>query len=361
MERTEQIVMQLLACGLRAGAADADQLRQVDAATWKKVMKLSGQQDVLGITYDALLTLGIEPLLPQEIRLKWAVNVDRIEREYAHRHAVLERLAAFYASHNIPLMLLKGAGMAALYPTPAHRPSSDIDIWLHDQQVQADDLMRLEKGITIRHDTHHHTVFMFDEVIIENHFDFLNCASHRSNRELEQDLRRYAKERSAMFTVGAQQVELPSANFNALFLMRHMASHFAAIEINLRHIADWAMFLRAEGEQVDWTAVRAIYEEQHMLRFADAVTALCVEWLGVKNVPFAYENDKALCNTILNEILHPSFAEEHPTGFARSVIFKVRRWWANRWKHPLVYKDSLIGSFVWLCWAHLIRPKTIVR
>ncbi|MEG1611298.1 MAG: nucleotidyltransferase family protein [Alistipes sp.] len=362
MNLPEQIVIQLLKSGLGAGATKVSVLMQADAAAWKATMQLSARQGVLAITYDAVQQLPMELMPPKEVLLSWAVNVDRIEQSYAHRHAVLEKLAAFYAAHNIPITLLKGAGLASLYPTPSHRPCGDIDIWLHDKQAQADDILTREMGIAINHETHHHTVFTINGVMIENHYDFLNCSSHHSNRELEGDLRRYAQECGSAFTVGVQTVQLPAPDFNALFLMRHMAVHFAAVEIGLRHIADWAMFLRTDGAKVNWEAVRAIYKEHHMLRFADAVTALCVEWMGVnpKNI-FAYEEDKALQTTILNETLSPAFAEKHPKGFLKSISFKVRRWWANRWKHPLVYKDSLIGSFFWLCWAHLTRPKTITN
>ena len=74
---------------------------------------------------------------------------------------------------------------------------------------------------------------------------------------------------------------LPLPDLNALFLMRHMAVHFAAVEIGLRHLSDWAVFLAADGRRVNWQELRAVYREHNMLRFADAVTGLCVRYLGV--------------------------------------------------------------------------------
>lgn len=100
-----------------------------------------------------------------------------------------------------------------------------------------------------------------------------------------------------------------------------------------------------------------------MDRFADAATAICVERLGVNpDRAYDYTQDEVLQNELLNETLHPLFSEKHPDrGIAAPALFKLRRWWANRWKHRLVYKDSLAGSFLWLCWAHLIRPRSIIK
>ncbi|WP_302428918.1 hypothetical protein [uncultured Prevotella sp.] len=37
------------------------------------------------------------------------------------------------------------------------------------------------------------------------------------------------------------------------------------------------------------------------------------------------------------------------------LTFKFRRWWHNRWKHPLVYKEWLLPMFMTLLWSHLRR------
>lgn len=356
--------MRLLAWGLHAESHPAlPASEKADSGTWQDVFRLSAEQGVLALAYDALCRLPAAQQPPRELLLRWAVNTDRIERQFACRQQALEDLTAFYASHGIRTMLLKGAGLASLYPVPSHRPCGDIDIWLHGRQREADRLVREELNIAVKNDVHHHTIFLFNGVMIENHFDFLNLWSHRSNRELERHLRRLAEKEGRRLDVGAQQVSLPPPDFNALFLMRHMAVHFAAVEIGLRHIADWAVFLEADGEKVNWPEIRTIYKAQHMDRFADAVTALCVERLGVEACKaYDYAKDEVLQNELLNETLHPLFPEKHPDhGIAASAAFKIRRWWANRWKHRLVYKDSLAGSFLWLCWAHLIRPQSIVK
>lgn len=125
-------------------------------------------------------------------------------------------------------MLLKGYGVSLDYPIPAHRPCGDIDIWLFGQQEHADALLHREKGTAINLEKHHHTVFSLDGITVENHYDFLNVHAHASNREIEKKLQELAAEPEKKVLLGEAPLYLPSVDFNALFLLRHTAGHFAA-------------------------------------------------------------------------------------------------------------------------------------
>ena len=74
-----------------------------------------------------------------------------------------------------------------------------------------------------------------------------------------------------------------------------------------------------------------------------------------------FERDAELEKRVLDEILSPAFSGEQPEGLLRVVRFKIRRWWANRWKHRLVFDEGLAGAFVHSAWAHLKRPRSIAH
>jgi hypothetical protein len=61
-------------------------------------------------------------------------------------------------------------------------------------------------------------------------------------------------------------------------------------------------------------------------------------------------------------ILSPEFSEPKPhSGTLRIVAYKFRRWWANRWKHRIVYREGLIKSFITQVYSHIIKPKSITK
>lgn len=345
------------------------ELPSVVIPDWSQLYRLAAKQGVLAIVWDGLQRVIAEGNLPPEqhpsraLKLQWAVNVEQIERRYEKQLRTLTHLAAFYHEHDIRLMLLKGYGLSLSYPIPKHRPCGDIDIWLYGEQARADKLLREAKGIVIDEDKHHHTVFTFEGVMVENHYDFLNVQSHRSNRIIEQRLLQLAYEPNEVVDLDGGLITIPSANFNALFLLRHAAAHFAAAEIGLRHVIDWAVFVARDGAKVDWVALETIAKTMNMHRFLHCLQVIVAENLGVvcANIP-SIERDEALEQRVLNDIIHPEFAEQF---IHRNIIegwwVRLRRWWFNRWKRRLVYREGLVATFFVQLWSHLLKPKSFTH
>ncbi len=336
---------------------------------WNAVYRLSAKQGILAITWDGLQRLIEAGAIPTEclprraLKLQWCYNVEQIERMYVKQRKVITELSSYFTEHGIRMMLLKGYGLSLCYPVPQHRPYGDIDIWLYGRQKEADALLRRERGIAVDEDKHHHTVFHLNGVMVENHYDFLNVHSHRSNREIDRLLKHYAESESGeTIYLDGTPIRLPCADFNALFLLRHAAVHFAAIEIGLRHVADWAMFVGRYYDQIDWSALERTAKFQNMDRFLHCLNAISIDFLGLdaaKIPPF--KRDEALERRVLNEIIAPEFSVQAPKGggLAEALMFKTRRWWANRWKHRIVYREGLIRTFLVQIQSHLLKPKSL--
>lgn len=373
MDRPDRILFALLRAGLcdettgEETCSDFAALLDEGVCDWAAVYQQASAQGVLAVAWDGLMRLTAvaafapESLPPRVLKLQWGCNVGLIEQNYARQKALIEKLAAFYRAHGFPMMLLKGYGLSRCYPVPEHRPCGDIDIWLYGKQRQADAALYREKGIDIDPDKHHHTVFAVDGIVVENHYDFLNVHSHRSNRELEKILRRLILQSAQTESVGEERIFLPPAQFNALFLLRHAAGHFAAAEIGLRHIADWALFVRNYSGRIDWPALESTAREMNMHRFLHCLNAIAIDCLGLDPASLPpFEREQVLEKRVMNEILHPAFAQKLPEKgtFAATLLFKYRRWNKNRWKHRIVYREGVRSAFFQLLWSHILKPKS---
>lgn len=222
-------------------------------------------------------------------------------------------------------------------------------------------MLRTKYGIAIDEDKHHHTVFYIEGVMVENHFDFLNVHSHISNREIEHILQRLASQSGETADIGGCKIYLPPADFNALFLLRHTAAHFAARDIGLRHLLDWALFVQKYHDKIGWKQLELIAREQNMHRFLHCMNALSIDFIDIPPDCFpSFERDAALEQRVLNDILHPGFDEQPPQGnIVKGLVFKFRRWWANRWKHRIVYRENLLRTFFVQLYSHLLKPKSL--
>jgi hypothetical protein len=135
------------------------------------------------------------------------------------------------------------------------------------------------------------------------------------------------------------------------------------VEIVLRHIIDWAMFVKHNYKDVDWTWLRDICRMHNMEVFLDTMNSMASELcdIDISWMPGTIRRPQ-LEKRILNDILSPEFSEPKPhSGTLRIVAYKFRRWWANRWKHRIVYREGLIKSFITQAYSHIIKPKSITK
>lgn len=294
-------------------------------------------------------------------RMQWVGQVLATERLYAKHEKAMAELARLYATKGLRMMVLKGYGLSLDWPVPNHRVVGDLDIYNFGKWREADDLVAEKMGIKVDEAHEHHTVFNFKGVMVENHYDFINTKAHRDAAKIEDRLKLLAEKDCRRIEVLGEMIYLPSADFNAIFLMRHMGQHFAGEHLNLRQILDWGFFVRAHHEEVDWEDAIGFLKEIGMDAFFHQINAICVDYLGFAEADFpTIERNSQMEQRILMDVLRPEFDEERPNGGLVSIIwFKYKRWWANRWKHQLVYHDSLLTTFATLAWSHLKRFETI--
>ena len=351
---------------LRYGLGKSDECLIPDGVNWSEVYNLALMQGVEGIALDGIdrcFNQGRNTDIDLETKLEWIGDVQQMESVYNHHKSIIAKLAKFYQKHGIKMMLMKGIGLSFDYPVPNHRPCGDIDIYLYGDLEKGDKLIKEKFGVEINKDRHKHTIFEIDGVTVENHYDFANYHKHRSSKKLDEWLKVNANA-NLNDNVNPdldENVYLPSASFNAIFLIRHAASHFAAEQITLRHLLDWAFFVEKHHDEVDWDWQWKICQEQNMHQFLLAINNICVRYLGFDASLFRIGGDEELTARVLLEILQPEFQEENPKGMMTFIILRGRRWWANRWKHKIVYPEGMMATFFSQFCAHLMKPDTLRR
>lgn len=342
----------------------------LDCKKWRNIFQLSIQQGVNAIAADGLQlllenpnnkellkSLDVAPLKLQ--KMQWLGSSLTIERIYEQHKHVMSELAAFYRTYGIKMLVAKGYGLSLNYPVPNHRPLGDIDIWLFGEQKRGDNALS-EKGVKIDYGHHHHTIFNYKGVTIENYSDFLCVPGHRKNASYERLLKRLAYEESVRSEINGEEIYYPSANFNALFILKHSATHFASTEMNLRQLLDWGTFVLKHGKDVDWNFVVKVTKQYNLYHFMNCQNALCVDYLGFPLDVFpAFERNKELETRVLNDILSPEFNKKAPEGFLKGLLFKYERWRANVWKHKITFPESLTETLLTQIFAHIQKPASL--
>lgn len=359
--------LQLVRLGIGTGTVKGSLLTVHGSADWHALKAFADMQGLTAIVLDGLNAVQevngskVQDSLPLQLKLEWIGEVLQCyEQRYKQYGNAVSSLAGFYNSHGFKMMVLKGYACSLDWPKPNHRPCGDIDIWQFGQWKEADAALIKEKNVKIDNSHHHHTVFYWNDFMIENHYDFVNVHHSQSNAQLERVFKYWGADDSYYVDVNGEMVFLPSPNLHALFLLRHAMIEFAASGINLRQLLDWAFFAQKHKEDVDWIWLEESLEKFGMKRLYDVFNAICVGDLGFDVNIFPKEQyDSSLKEKVLNEILTPAIPNEKPQNIFSRVVWKWNRWKANEWKHNLVYKESMWSSFWSGVWGHLLKPSSI--
>lgn len=330
-------------------------------ADWTGLMALAEQQGLMGVVLDGIEKLPETARPPKVQMLQWIGQaMQGYEQRYVDYCQAIASLSKFYSSHGFKMMVLKGYACSMNWPKPEHRPCGDIDIWQFGQYKEAD--ATLAKGLGIEIDTshHHHTVFYWRDFMVENHYDFVNVHAHRSSLEMEKEFKKLGQDDSHFCEVFGEKVYLPSPNLHALFLLRHAAGHFASEGLTMRQVIDWAFFVKANTDKIDWVWLNELLVKNGMKQFVECLNAICVEELGFE--PELFPNiqfNPYLKGKVLKEVLAPEYTTDLPDNLVPRMVYKYKRWKANKWKRELCYNESDWDAFWTGVWAHIIKPRTI--
>ena len=358
MEKSVESLLKIVKYGL----GNVNECHVPDHTNWDEVLNLASKHGVAAIALDGIQRC-IDENIPINIDLQ--TKLERIgittqqESEYKRQEKVIASLVKFYQQYGIRMMVLKGWGLSQNYPNPSHRPCSDLDIYLFGDQEKADKLIEHELGIKVDHSHHHHTVFVYKGLIVENHYNFLNVYSHRSTRKIEKRLKELVMIGTKDIQIANQTVILPSVDFNALFVLRHMAVEFAATGMVMRQVLDWGLFVKKYHSEINWDSLLPFVKELNMHHFLDEVNYVCYFYLGFEKNLFKGFGSTYYGEIVYADLFNPKNFMPKEIGFVKYVWQRRHNWWHNRWRHKIVYSDSVFSTLVCQLIAHIMKPKTL--
>ena len=337
-----------------------DSFVQIKSDNWDEVYNLANQQGLLAVVLDGIEKLPDDKRPPKEILLNWIGEVlQSYEQRYEAYQKALGSLAGYYSKKGLKIMLIKGYACGINWPNPKHRPCGDIDVWMFGKQEEADSLVRKEKGIKVDTSHHHHTTFEWNGFLVENHYDFVNTKDLKTSKSMEKIFKELGRDDSHWIEVDGERVYVPSPDLHALFLIRHLALHFASVSVNLRQLIDWAFFVEKHTSEINWQWLIETLKKYHMLDFYNCINAICVGDLGFSVHIFScVQFDPSLKDRVLKDILEPEYVAEEPKGLIRRLRYKYARWQGNAWKQKLCFGENRFMMFWMSLWAHLTKPKT---
>lgn len=341
---------------------------------WKELYRNSIRQGVLAIVYDVVSGLPADCQPPRNIRLQWALSAEQIEKRYRKQSALASELAQIYSEQGIKVIVLKGLAISGYYPTPEHRECGDLDCFLvkSDNTQQGNALainaegrpiscydegnkMAKDAGADVKVGFYKHSHIHYKGLMVENHAFCTAVRGYRDRKELERHLQKLLVEKP-LTRIGDSYLYRPCADFNALFLTAHSFGHFLTEGIKFRHVLDWVYLLKAEQNNIDWKSFYSWCDKMHYTKFADALTAISVKYLGLTITNSEIHQHSDLADKVLDDIMN-SNRSIHNTGASKfkKRLMIIRNHIIGGWKYRELYEKSVFVDTMRMILAFFIE------
>lgn len=247
------------------------------ADEWRELYAEARRQTLAGVLFPAVERLPESQRPPRAILLPWYAETLRLEALNRQADLAAVTVTRRLAGLGLRGVLLKGQGVARLYPRPALRAPGDVDVWVEGARLET--LGRLARTGKVGHVTYHHADWRSSGgAEAEVHSRPTWMYSPRLNARLRRWL---AAEASRQFggeslqlagaggTVG--EVTVPTAAFNLVFLLVHLFRHTLTEGVGLRQLMDYYYALMLPLSATGRAGALAVIERLGLAGFAGAV------------------------------------------------------------------------------------------
>lgn len=317
---------------------------------WGQIYQLSKKQGVVAIIFDAIKAIPKEFAPPKYITMRWISHALSIEDQMKKKERVAIKFAEELSKRDIQTIVLKGLAYASYYPNPYHRESGDLDCYLMGKKDEGDKIT-VEIGGKMEEAGYKHSHLYYKGLTIENHNFLTSFDNTKLGIRTEQLLQEQIIE--GYRPIGGTKLQNPSADFNALFLIKHAQRHFIKEGICVRHLLDWAFFLKSESQNVNWEKVIPRMKECRILEFAKVMTRLCIDQLGMKIDIKELSSPMKISDVVLADILggQPDLFHENFVQKVGRIIRRFYRMWkfrslADESYRMLVWNSLAFNSYI---------------
>ena len=325
--KIEQILLDLLSDSL----FNAGREITCDAVKWPLVWHEAYVQAVTLLAFSGSAPQNCNEQFLYKMRTKLQSDV----RSVTHVNKEHIRLHKIMTEAGIPYVILKGAASAAYYPDPLMRVMGDVDFLVNECDVEKT-CVALEKNGFTRNPKEHekHIVYFDDAGTLELHTTPAGVpkgAEGDNVRELLKDIIRDSRPRETAFGT----IVVPSDFHHGLVILLHTCCHFTSEGIGLRQLCDWAVFVSHFSDNEFCRLFKDKLESVGLWRFAQVLTQVCTECVGLPERSFTGNCHKGLIDDFTADIFKSgNLGQKNTTSVQESVLVQKDS------------KKSFLGNFI---------------
>lgn len=336
MLTAEQQYFELLRAALWGASVTID--GKVD---WDTVMKIAKHHCNNVLLSDLALRMTDDNKPSQEMSASMQADMRTNLFNQMQLKKIMVSAVQLLREHNIEPVLLKGFGLAMLYPNPSLRQFGDIDLFvgLDDFHESYNLLCSLPGGYHwgLVKDVGRHYNIEFGKYPIEVHrlsADMTDPKEQALYGAIERDgLVEYRR----LTDFDGFDLPVPSKEFMVFFTFLHAWHHFLTSGVGWRQLTDVAMALHAYADQLDKEKLSRWLNSMHLMKPWQTFGYLLVNYVGLPDTEMPLYDASLRCKA---QRLYKLIMKEG--NFKRKSSFKKKKPRHHFWRKV----HSFIGVFV---------------
>ena len=285
-----------------------DQMREfesVEDVDWEELFNFAQKQTIIGVLFAGVEKMPEGKRPPKSVLMKWFMMVERIKATNEKLNKAAIEVTSRFQKDGFRGCVLKGQGIACLYPNPFVRTAGDIDIWIDsDKDEIAAYVNRICPGQKQR--MIHIDFPILQGISVEVHFTPSYMYAPWSNRKMQEWFKEQAKEQfdhQISLPNGAGQVCVPTLSFNRIFILSHIYKHLFSEGIGLRQLMDYFYVLKQGFTETENLYDRKVLSSLGMQKFAGAVIYVLKTVFGLEDKFCIVEPNEKAGQFLLSEIM----------------------------------------------------------
>ena len=243
----------------------------------------------------------------------------------------------------IPCTILKGFSSALYYPDPLLRSTGDVDFLVDTDDFKKANQILIENGYEASGKNHDvHDVYFNNICRFEMHFQPAGIPKGKSGVKVRKYLNDLL-EKSETVSTELGEITVPSVYHHGLIILLHMCHHLTGDGLGLRHLCDWAVYLNTLGETKFLDMFEETFKDIGLWDFAQTITFIACEYLGLPPMSFSEEVDKQLAYHILIDmIIGGNFGQKNADRSHESLLISSE----NQKDHSMLRQLFLSANII---------------
>lgn len=329
--------------------------RVPDADGWKALYKLAVKQSLVGMAFSGLERLNaldatVKPPMP--IFYEWLCSVAQIERTNQKLNQAAGQLTEIFKSGDLRSCVLKGQGLARLYPAPLRRQPGDIDLWVEGGRECVLKFLK-EKFPDIGNVVIHHVdAHIIEGVETEIHFMPIWMYNPFHNFRLQKFFKDKEEEQFIHLDEEAGFC-YPTPVFNGVYILVHIYHHLLDEGVGLRQIVDYYFVLKQLTLE-ERKEVYSIVKKIGCGRFAAALMYVMSKVCALNEELMLCSPDAKAGEAMLEEIMQTGnfgqFDERVKKQPNESAWQRNERKFRRQWQFVRCYPSEVLCIPFWKQW-----------